>query len=96
MTLAINNLNLQYGTKCLLQDIVDDCIAGKGCYAQNRYFANKYGISISGVSKAIARLVKCGLIELDNSNTSWNVGRVIKLTDIFKKSLNISNKIQSK
>ena len=80
MTIAINELNLSYGTKCLLQDILNFSNTKDGCYAQNRYFATKYGITISGISKAIARLVKSGLVKLDNSKTKWNVGRIIKPT----------------
>ena len=35
------------------------------CYAQNRYFANLYGVSIETVSRWLSNLQKCGFIQIE-------------------------------
>ena len=79
----ILKLNLCYLRKSLLQDILNLSRMPDGCYAQNRYFANKYGVTKQGISIALKRLADLKLIILDNTNTKWNVGRKIKPTRKF-------------
>ena len=35
------------------------------CYAQNRYFADLYGVSIETVSRWLSNLQKCGFIQIE-------------------------------
>lgn len=54
------------------------------CYAQNRYFANLYGVSIETVSRWLSNLQKCGFIQIEikrNENKEV-IARYIYIVDI--------------
>ena len=54
------------------------------CYAQNRYFADLYGVSIETVSRWISNLQKCGFIEIEikrNKNKEV-IARYIYIVDV--------------
>ncbi len=53
------------------------------CYAQNRYFANLYGVSIETVSRWLSNLQKCGFIQIEvkrNANKEV-IARYIYIVD---------------
>ena len=54
------------------------------CYAQNRYFADLYGVSIETVSRWLSNLQKCGFIQIEikrNENKEV-IARYIYIVDI--------------
>lgn len=54
------------------------------CYAQNRYFANLYNVSIETVSRWLSNLQKCGFIEMEvkrNKNKEV-IARYIYIVDV--------------
>lgn len=54
------------------------------CYAQNRYFADLYGVSIETVSRWLSNLQKCGFIQIEvkrNENKEV-IARYIYIVDV--------------
>ena len=54
------------------------------CYAQNRYFADLYGVSIETVSRWLSNLQKCGFIQIEvkrNGNKEV-IARYIYMVDV--------------
>mgnify|MGYP003658727912 CR=1 FL=1 len=76
---TMHDKNLSPNQKFILSEISQLSSLEKGCIASNRHFSELIGISNAGVSNAITDLVKKGYIDIDNSNTKRNYGRVITI-----------------
>ena len=76
--------NLKYAEKLLYGEIT--ALANKNgyCYAQNKYFANLYNVSIESVSRWISNLQKFGFIQIKvNRNENKEViSRYIYIVDV--------------
>lgn len=75
----MHDKNLTPNQKFILAEIEQLCSLEKGCIASNRHFAELIGIKVQGVSNAINDLAKKGYINIDNSKTIRNYGRIITI-----------------
>jgi len=75
----MHDKKLSPNQKFILAEISQLTSLEKGCIASNNHFSELIGISKAGVSNAITDLVKKNYIEIDNSNTKRNYGRVITI-----------------
>ena len=53
---------LTYSEKCVYSVVLYLNEAGRGCFASNRYFAERLGLSLSTVSHALTRLERLGYV----------------------------------
>lgn len=65
--------------RALLSEISQLEILDKGCIAENGHFAKKFGITESGISKALNQLAEKNYIIIDNAQTKRNFGRTITI-----------------
>lgn len=75
----MHDKNLTPNQKFILAEIHQLSMLDKGCIATNKHFSDLIGIKVQGVSNAINDLQKKGYINIDNSNTVRNNGRVITI-----------------
>ena len=75
----MHDKNLTPNQKFILAEIEQLSQLDKGCIASNKHFSELVGIKMAGVSNAINDLHKKGYINIDNSNTKRNYGRVITI-----------------
>jgi len=77
----MHDKNLTPNQKFILAEIEQLSELEKGCIASNKHFSELVGIKVQGVSNAINDLEKKGYINIDNSKTVRNYGRVITIHD---------------
>lgn len=58
--------------RLLYGDIASLCATGKECFATNRYFARRYGVSVRSVRRWISALVACGYLTRRDSDREEN------------------------
>ena len=77
----MHDKNLNSTQKFILAEIEQLSSLKNGCIATNKHFSKLIGISTSGVSRAISALQNSGYIDIDNSESIRNNGRIITLKE---------------
>ncbi len=76
---AVLTLEISWLKRVVLSEIIHLTGNDLGCIAGNKHFADKFMTPVQSISRSINELEKEGYIEIDNSKTIRNVGRVINL-----------------